>query len=287
MKKLTLALALAFTSTAVLSIGVEYQEGVDTVVVTSCIPPTERTDGTPITLEELASTEVVFSQEDLFSSTVHIVPVPDIYCNTTYNLADLGAYGQWYKTARISDTDGRWSELQPESVAFMWVQEIITIPDPDFPIDKELWRSLVSSEETLNWNMPSENAHDGDITTLWHSQYTPTEALMPHIYSVDLSGIYKLAAIQILPRPGAGNGTIKDYEVYTSMNGNSWKLRASGTFPDSAAKQTITLVAENVKHFRIKILSEQDGGQQAAIAEIYGFGELVVLKPPKPPKNIK
>ena len=61
-------------------------------------------------------------------------------------------------------------------------------------------------------------AIDGDPNTMWHTEFGFLEPAHPHEMILDLGASYELSGFGYLPRPGAGNGTIKDYECYLSDN---------------------------------------------------------------------
>ena len=54
-------------------------------------------------------------------------------------------------------------------------------------------------------------ALDGNPDTMWHTRWQFEETAHPHGITVDLGASYKISGFAYLPRPGAGNGTIKDY----------------------------------------------------------------------------
>lgn len=264
--------------------GAVYKEGVDTVIHTSCTPPTARTDGTPITEAELDTVEIVFSQNSNMSPEDVKASTQDVYCNHDLPLSSLTASGQWYKSARISDINGLWSDLFPTPVPFMY-EKTVEPPTSGTQVPPDSWVvTYVDSEELVNWYMPAVQVFDRDLTTLWHSQYQGAEPPHPHEVQIDMGAVYAVDGFQQQPRSGGGNGTVKDYEFYLSMNGVDWTLAANGTYPPGDQLNTVTFVPQNAQFFRFVALSEQDGGLQTSVAELYVLGTLVpTIAPPNPP----
>ncbi len=67
---------------------------------------------------------------------------------------------------------------------------------------------------------------------MWHTQFCPSSAPLPHEIQINLGASYTLSAFQYLPRQdGCGNGWIKQYEFYVSTDGVNWGTPvAAGTF---------------------------------------------------------
>ncbi|NEV65138.1 PilC/PilY family type IV pilus protein [Thiorhodococcus minor] len=60
-------------------------------------------------------------------------------------------------------------------------------------------------------------AFDGDLDTIWHTEWTDEDTPQPHWIIIDLgSTLSDIAGFRYVPRSGGGNGTIKDYEIYLS-----------------------------------------------------------------------
>ena len=254
--------------------GPVYQEGTDTHMSTSCTPPTTRTDGTPIDPSEMNMTELVLSQDPTMAAKAHTVLISNIFCTANFDLSLLNSEGQWYKTARIRDTEGRWSEYRFPAKGFVWNLAAVEPPielAPDIPADN--WSVVyVDSEELVNWRMEARyafNRGNPDEHELWHTQYQGAEPPHPHEIRVDMGRTYSVSGFQQQPRAGGGNGTIKDYEFHLSTNTLDWTMVASGTFPPGDALITVTFDPVEARYFKLVALSEQDGGPHTSVDEIY------------------
>ena len=90
----------------------------------------------------------------------------------------------------------------------------------------------VDSQETICGNGVGNNAIDGNPSTMWHTQFCPSTAPMPHEIQIDLGASYDLTGFEYLPRQdGSASGWIKQYEFYVSTDGVNWGAPvAAGTF---------------------------------------------------------
>lgn len=142
------------------------------------------------------------------------------------------------------------------------------------------WKVVyASSFELENWHMPPEGAFDrgklgnaGPASApheIWHSRYSPDEALPPHEIQIDMGQTYTVVGFIQKPRENAGNGTVKDYAFQLSTDGISWTQVAGGTFPDGADPHTVEFPEMQARYFKFVGLSEQDGGNQVAVDELY------------------
>lgn len=273
-----------------LSEGTVYREGTDLVIATSCTPPNTRQDGNTITPQEMDQTRLRFSKDETFAVIEHEIIVPNIICEQEFALANLASFGQWYWTASIHAEEGGWSNDQPERAAFEWLAAIVAPPPLPPEILKADWTvHYVSSEELVNWNMPATQSFDGNKATLWHSQYQgldDVEEPFPHTIEINMGGVYQFSAFQIQPRTGGVNAVVKDFELYSSMDGSNWSMVFDGSMPEGDALQTVEFAPVNARYFKFVALSEQDGGNQASVAEFYAYGEPVILQPPAPPSAL-
>ncbi len=119
-------------------------------------------------------------------------------------------------------------------------------------------------------NNPVEYAYDGNIHTFWHSDYEGTAKPLPQSLIFELkeaSNIYKL---QYVPRQDGGrNGTITEYNIYTSIDGENFKLISNGKWADDDKTKTAIFNAKNIKY--VKFEATKGVGNYASAAEIKLF----------------
>lgn len=249
-------------------------------------PPVAREDDTPLSNDEIAHYEIVLD------GVLQDYTLPGYKSDIT--IADL-YNGEHCIVLRTVDIGGRVSR---DSNTSCKIEDngIVVIPPPALPpqIPADNWTVVAwTSYEADNWLMPPRCAFDRgtpctDQGDIWHSQYTPIEAQPPHELWIDMGAVYDVAAFQQQPRADAGNGTVKDYSLQLSMDKLTWTQVAGGAFPPGFAVHTIEFPEMRARYFKFTALSEQDGGNQAAVDELYMLGTLVSQQAkPLPPTVVE
>jgi beta-galactosidase len=115
----------------------------------------------------------------------------------------------------------------------------------------------------------AENMTDGDPATFWHTMYSVTVANYPHWVDFDCGTVKTIKGFAYLPRQDSGNGRIKDYEVQTSLDGNTWgPIVASGAFTAGSQLQRIVFSKPvRARYLRFTAKSSLDGQDFATCAE--------------------
>jgi hypothetical protein len=115
----------------------------------------------------------------------------------------------------------------------------------------------------------AELAIDGNPDTIWHTAWEPTPKPMPHELVLDLKGERSLSGIRYLPRQDMVNGRIGKFEIRLSGDGKTWSDPVvSGQWPNDAAAQTVEFAARPARFLKVVALSEVQGKDFAAIAEL-------------------
>ena len=100
------------------------------------------------------------------------------------------------------------------------------------------WKLLyVDSEEPEGEAYPNglaTSAFDGDPATYWHTKWVGGADPYPHTIVIDLGGRFNLDGFLYTPRPGGGNGTVKDYEFYVLNEVTDWTNPATWGTPVAA-----------------------------------------------------
>ena len=111
---------------------------------------------------------------------------------------------------------------------------------------------------------------DGDLSTMWHSQYGVTLGKYPHSVTMDLQKVRTLKGITCYGRQEGANGRIKDFRVEVSRDGKTWTQVAQGALQNTSAPQKVLFAspAKDVRYLRFTGLSEQHGQEYASMAEI-------------------
>jgi hypothetical protein len=125
----------------------------------------------------------------------------------------------------------------------------------------------VDSEDPGN-----EAAHvvDGDPDTIWHTQWQPANAPMPHQIVIDFGRELTVRGVKYLPRQDMSNGRVRDCEIYLATDPQKFAQPAAiARWPDSGETQTLTLPQTITARFlKLIVRSEVNGNPFASIAEL-------------------
>ncbi|CAF9932906.1 MAG: hypothetical protein HETSPECPRED_008480 [Heterodermia speciosa] len=148
-------------------------------------------------------------------------------------------------------------------------------------LDRTGWTVSVDSAQGT-WN-PASYAIDGDASTFWHTQWTPSTPNLPHNITIDMKAPRSVSALTYLPRQdGNRNGNIGTYAVDVSVDNKTWQMSvASGNWIDDSVLKKANFAAQTAQYIRLRAITEAGGrGQWTSAAEIN------VLPPAEPSKGI-
>ncbi|NUR90461.1 MAG: discoidin domain-containing protein [Nonomuraea sp.] len=112
-----------------------------------------------------------------------------------------------------------------------------------------------------------ERAVDGDIATFWHSEYSPPTPL-PQSLTLNLGEVRSVSKVEYQPRfDGNLNGTILDYRVYVSTDGQTFTQVAAGTWAGDARVKTAAFAAVDARYVRLEG-TRASGGSYLSAAEV-------------------
>lgn len=133
------------------------------------------------------------------------------------------------------------------------------------------WTATADSTQDVH---VAGNVLDGNTATMWHTQWAPTQAGLPHTITIDMGTVNVLDGITYLPRQdGSRNGNIGEHQVFTSVDGNTFTLAAFGTWLDDNTEKSADFENTPARFIRIVALTEAGNrGQWTSIAEINAYG---------------
>ncbi len=118
---------------------------------------------------------------------------------------------------------------------------------------KKLGATIKSNIPAADGNQP-EKAIDGNLSTIWHTPWTP-RLPFPHELIIELNSPQSIRALTYYPRQDMPNGRCTHYQIFASNDGRNWgQPLTSGTLENSAAKQMIRL-PESVETQFLKFVS--------------------------------
>ena len=124
---------------------------------------------------------------------------------------------------------------------------------------------------------------DGDESTFWHSQYTPTDDPLPHSITIDMKEVFNVNGLTYLPRQdGNQNGNIGRHEVYLSLNGSNYGSPvAFGTWLDDQSLKISAFETRPARYVRLVALTEAGNrGPWTSAAEIEIYAASTFTPPP-------
>jgi len=133
------------------------------------------------------------------------------------------------------------------------VKEYFYRPIKEIEVDKSLWK-IISSDS----NEPGEDASkiiDVNNHTIWHTEWSQNTTKHPHEVVIDLGNEFTLAGIKLLPRQDGGiNGSIKDFELFISVNGGDWSTIKKGTL-EHATKLNLVRFDKEINGRYLKLIA--------------------------------
>ena len=129
--------------------------------------------------------------------------------------------------------------------------------------------SLVATASSAHSSTPASHAVDGNIETLWHTDWTKGKAL-PASLTLDMLKPKPVSGLRCTPRQDMPNGRVAAYEVAVSNDGSKWlPIDASGTLPDTKEAQEIRFKKPiKARYLRLSITRDHQRKGMASMAEI-------------------
>ena len=113
-----------------------------------------------------------------------------------------------------------------------------------------------------------EHLLDGDLGTIWHTQYGTTMGNFPHAVAVELVQETEMKGLTCYGRPSGVNGRVKDCMVETSTDGKTWTEQARATLKNTADGQDIVFPAPvRARFYRFTAFNNHYGDDFASMAE--------------------
>lgn len=153
-----------------------------------------------------------------------------------------------------------WADLQASCAP-----DLATVPAgtwPDYVADS----SETATASSSNGGYPPSNAVDGQLTTLWHSEFSPVHQPLPVTFTIDTGADRTLNGLVYQPRldQAGGTGIITGYSLTVSADGTDWQQVTTGSWdPDSSVK-SVSFAPVTARYVQITVTSGLYGYASAA-----------------------
>ncbi|MFC1414751.1 NPCBM/NEW2 domain-containing protein [Streptacidiphilus sp. N1-12] len=123
-----------------------------------------------------------------------------------------------------------------------------------------------ATASSANDGYPASNAVDGQVTTLWHSQFSPVHDPLPISFTVDLKSVQTVTGLSYQPRlDGNITGTVTGYTVEVSTDGTTFTpAAAAGTWPEDALLKSVQIAPVQARYVRLTATAAAGGYASAA-----------------------
>ena len=147
------------------------------------------------------------------------------------------------------------------------------LPPAELPPDVRTGEDIVPTVVACTSAEPGEgdadHLVDGDLSTIWHSQYGVTLTKYPHAVTVDLGRVAKAKGVTIWQRQNGVNGNVKGFRFEVSEDGKAWREVVAGELKATTTAQTFAFAGTvPVRFWRFTGLNEHLGREFASLAEI-------------------
>ena len=139
---------------------------------------------------------------------------------------------------------------------------------------REASKAPVSGNEKLTADSFSpehepSRANDGDINTIWSTEFVGATPGYPHELVVDLGSPRRVQGLLYVPRQDASIGRIRDFEVRLSLDGKTWAAPIHrGQWENDPTFKYIGFPAPDAQYVMLRGYSEVEGRPLMSAAEL-------------------
>lgn len=208
------------------------------------------------------------------SKDVNSVTIGNQYLARTFSIADSILRTQSIQNKR---TDGKTTVYKPDQGSEEFIINTLGQPIAPKALARKGWTATASS--WCNDGPKSGKAEfivDGDLQTLWHSNYRDDgtgSKDFPFWFDIDMKKITSFRSFAYVPRQGAENGRVKGFELYVANSekdlNNPENLVMTGELTLDGDSPCWVNLPQNVKgrYIRFKETSSQNGLKYGTCAE--------------------
>jgi len=107
---------------------------------------------------------------------------------------------------------------------------------------RSTWTATADSQELVAENGAASNVLDGNVNTIWHTQYRNAVAPLPHWIAIDTKAVQPWAGLVYTPRLASvsPNGRVGQYQIDVSNDGTTWSANPVAQYYGASAVGTST-----------------------------------------------
>ena len=152
--------------------------------------------------------------------------------------------------------------------------EIAVVENPYTLIPQSNMTATATSVYGGTTEGPASNVLDGNVRTIWHTNYAPKDEL-PQSITVSFDQPYTVGRFVYTPRQNGTNGIISEYELYAIHQDGSKDLVASGSdWALDAKDKTVSFAPVEAVGLELKAIAGAGGFGTAAELNVYAYGPI-------------
>lgn len=126
--------------------------------------------------------------------------------------------------------------------------------------------SETASASSSNSGYPPSNAVDGQLTTIWHSEFSPVHQPLPVTFTIDTGQARTLDGLVYQCRldEAGGTGVITSYSIAVSSDGATWNTVATGNWAPDTSVKSASFAPVTARYVQITITAGLYGYASAA-----------------------
>ena len=160
------------------------------------------------------------------------------------------------------EADKAYKSLVEAASTFLISSKLAGEPATDNAVSE-----MMSAEATSqNIGYEAKKAIDGDIASIWHTNYTPTADSLPQSITVDLGRIYNIDSIWVTPRQDSSNGWISDATLYAGTDKENMNFVENSIWNTDASTKTTKINPVRARY--VTVQANKGAGNFASIAEM-------------------
>ncbi|GAB6395995.1 discoidin domain-containing protein [Faecalimonas mobilis] len=118
------------------------------------------------------------------------------------------------------------------------------------------------------------NAFDNNISTIWHTKWSPDKKPLPAVITIDMKKNYDINGFYYMPRQTGNNGYILEYTLeYQDASGNWQKAVDKGTWASNGSEKNVRFKPINTSKLRLTVTKGQNDFGSAAEFKVLGGTE--------------